>query len=179
MGGFFYLYFMNDSILNTSNQNEFRRLMGSSFKFRLALLKMLPLASVIGLKLKKLDEEKCTLTVPYKWLNKNPFGTTYWAVMGMVSEMASGLLLLMYTYKIKPSVSTFVVGCEAKFHKRAVGITTFKCDQGLEIAKLVEETCRDFQAKEIRCVANGYDESGDLVAEFVFIWGLKARSPKK
>ena len=169
---------MTDSILKPNYQKDFQRLMGSPIKFRLALTKMLPLASVIGIKLKNLDQESCTLTVPYKWLNKNPFGTTYWAVMGMVSEMASGLLLLMYTHKLKPSVSTFVIGCEAKFHKRAVGITSFTCDQGLEIAQLVEETCNDFEAKEIRCIANGYSSEGELVAEFSFTWGLKARKKK-
>lgn len=170
---------MSNTFLKPNHQNEFRQVMSSPFKFRIALFKMLPLASIVGIKLKQLDEEKCTLSVPYKWMNKNPFGTTYWAVMGMVSEMASGLLLLMYTHKVKPSVSTFVVGCEAKFHKRATGITTFTCDQGLEMAKLVEEACNDYQAKELRCIANGYNEADELVAEFVFVWGIKARMLKK
>jgi len=166
---------MNNIFFDQEKLNEFQALMKSPIKFKLALVKMLPLASLVGIKLKRLDETTCELTVPFKWLNKNPFGTTYWAVMGMVSEMASGLLLLMYTYKLKPSVSTFVIGCEAKFHKRATGITVFKCEQGKEIAEKVQNTCSTFEPQEIECIANGYNEEGELVAEFKFTWGIKAR----
>lgn len=170
---------MADSIFTPSNISEYQKRISNPFLFKLGLIKDLPLASIIGVKLKHLNEEECELTVPYKFLNKNPFKTTYWAVLGMSAEMASGLLLLMYTHKLKPSVSTFVIGCEAKFVKRALGKTTFKCVQGKEIAEKITKTIRTFEPEELRCVTNAYDESGDLVAEFVFTWGIKARKPKK
>lgn len=169
---------MTNSIFNPSNIREYQKRVGNPFLFKVGLMKDLPLASVIGVKLKQLNEEKCELTVPYKFLNKNPFKTTYWAVLGMSAEMASGLLLLMYTHKLKPSVSTFVTGCEAKFVKRALGKTTFRCEQGKEIAEKVTRTVQTFEPEEIRCITNAYDEQGELVAEFVFTWGIKARKPK-
>mgnify|MGYP002357810986 CR=1 FL=1 len=110
------------------NLMAYRKRVSNPFMFRLGLLKDLPLAAFTGVKLKELNEKECKLKVKYKFLNKNPFKTTYWAVLGMSAEMASGLLLLMYTHKLKPSVSTFVIGCEAKFVKRALGKTTFICD---------------------------------------------------
>jgi hypothetical protein len=169
---------MEHSFFNTVTIQQYQKQVSNPFLFKLSLLKNLPLASLIGVKLKSLNNDECELTVPYKFLNKNPFKTTYWAVLGMSAEMASGLLLLMYTHKLKPSVSTFVIGCEAKFVKRAVGKTTFKCSQGNEIAAKIMKTIQTFEAEEIRCITNAYDEQGDLVAEFVFTWGIKARKPK-
>src|SRR5690554_3503827 len=87
---------------------EYKKLVLNPLAFKAGLIKDLPLASLIGVSLTKLDDNNCELTVPYRFLNKNPFNTTYWAVLGMVAEMGSGALLLMYTNKLKPSVSTFV-----------------------------------------------------------------------
>lgn len=147
--------------------------------FKAGLVRDLPLAAMTGVKMTKLTRTNCELEVAYKYINKNPFNTTYWAVLGMVAEMASGAMLLMYTNKLKPSVSTFVVATEAKFVKRATGITTFKCDQGLEIAEKVYKTCQTFEGEEIKCYTNAYNEQGEVVAEFTFTWGIKARKPKK
>lgn len=169
---------MADSFFNSENINEYQKRVSNPFLFKLGLIRDLPLASFTGVKLKQLTDEKCELAVKYKFLNKNPFKTTYWAVLGMSAEMASGLLLLMYTHKLKPSVSTFVIGCEAKFVKRAMGKTTFVCNQGQEIAEKIIETAQTFEPREIKCTTNAYDETGDLVAEFIFIWGIKARKPK-
>lgn len=169
---------MADLLFNTLHIKEYQRKTSNPLLFKLGLMRNLPLASVIGVKLTHLNEEECELTVPYKFLNKNPFKTTYWAVLGMAAEMTSGLLLLMYTYKLQPSVSTFVIACEAKFHKRAVGKIHFSCRQGREIAGKIINTVQTFESEEIRCLTNAYDEQGDLVAEFIFTWGIKARKPK-
>ena len=47
-----------------------------------------------GMKIRKLNEEKCKVTVPYKWINKNPFKSTFWAVLGMGAEMNTATLLI-------------------------------------------------------------------------------------
>lgn len=167
-----------ENFFDQKNIKAYKKLVLNPLAFKAGLIKDLPLASLIGVSLTKLDNHHCELTVPYRFLNKNPFNTTYWAVLGMVAEMGSGALLLMYTHKMKPSVSTFVVGCEAKFIKTAVGLTTFKCDQGHEIAEKVMKTCQTFEAQEIKCYTNAYNEKGEVVAEFTFTWGIKARKPK-
>lgn len=158
---------------------EYQKMVLNPFMFKAGLIKGLPLAAFTGVKLTKLTTTDCEVSVPYQFINKNPFNTTYWAVLGMAAEMASGALLLMYTHKLKPSVSTFVIGCDAKFIKRALGLTTFKCDQGLEIAERVYRTSQTFEAEEITCRTNAYNEQGEVVAEFTFTWGIKARKPKK
>lgn len=167
------------SFFNQKNIQSYKNLALNPILFKAGLAKDLPLAALIGVNLEKLNDEYCELTVPYRFLNKNPFNTTYWAVLGMVAEMASGALLLMYTHKSKPSVSTFVIATEAKFIKRAIGITRFKCDQGHEIAEKVYRTCQTFEGEEIKCKTLAYNENDEVVAEFHFTWGIKARKDKK
>ena len=74
-----------------------------------------------GMRIKKLNEDQCVVTVPFKWINKNPFKSTFWAVLGMAGEMSTAALILQYTYKHKPSFSTLPLKCEADFNKKAVG----------------------------------------------------------
>ena len=124
--------------MNTKNKQEYRKLVLSPF-FRAGMLKELPMGTIAGLKIIELDDLQCKVTVPYKYINKNPFNTTYWAVLGMAAEMASGAMVQMYTHKSKPSVSIFVTGCNGKFIKRAIGVTTFVCIDGQLIADTIQK----------------------------------------
>jgi hypothetical protein len=161
--------------MNTKNKESYRKLVLSPF-FKAGLLKVLPMASIAGLKITELDDEQCKVTVPYKYLNKNPFDTTYWAVLGMAAEMASGALVQMYTHKIVPSVSMFVTGCDGKFLKRAVGVTTFTCNDGLLIAETIKKAIDTNEAQVIPSNVKGYDKDGVLLVDFNFEWSIKARS---
>lgn len=163
--------------MNTKNKESYRKLALSPL-FKAGLLKVLPLAGIAGLKITELDDEQCKVTVPYKYLNKNPFNTTYWAVLGMAAEMASGALVQMYTHKLEPSVSMFVTGCDGKFIKRAVGLTTFICNDGQLIAKTIQKAIDTKEAQTIPSNVKGYDKDGILLVDFNFEWSVKARSKK-
>ena len=148
------------------------------FRSRLALLAVLPLAFFTGLRARRLDERVCTVTVNYRWLNRNPFRSTYWAVLGMAAEMAGGALVIQYTHGQKPSVATLVTAVTGKFLKKAVGTTTFSCESGREIAEAVLQSVATGEAREIVCTVRGVSEDGTPVAEFVFTWSVKVRAPK-
>ena len=163
--------------MNTENQKAYRKLVLSPF-FRAGMLKELPMGAIAGLKITELDELQCKVTVPYKYVNKNPFNTTYWAVLGMAAEMASGAMVHMYTHKITPSVSMFVTGCNGKFIKRAVGVTTFICNDGQLIANTIQKAIDTMQPQTIQSNVKGYDKNSVLLVDFTFEWSLKARSKK-
>ncbi|MET0241909.1 MAG: thioesterase, partial [Flavitalea sp.] len=63
------------------NSNKFARLVNSGFRFRLFLLAKLPSAYFSGVRVRSLDEEKCIVTVPFKWFSQNPFRSTYFACL--------------------------------------------------------------------------------------------------
>ena len=50
-----------------------------------------------GMRIKKLNKDQCIVSVPFKWINKNPFKSTFWAVLGMAGEMSTAALILQYT----------------------------------------------------------------------------------
>ena len=161
--------------MNTKNKEAYRKLVLSPF-FKAGLLKVLPMAGIAGLKITELDDLQCKVTVPYKYLNKNPFNTTYWAVLGMAAEMASGALVQMYTHKSEPSVSMFVTGCDGKFVKRAIGVTTFICNDGQLIADTIQKSIDTKQPQTIQSNVKGYDKDNILLVDFNFEWSIKARS---
>lgn len=162
-------------MLNENKQEAYRKLVLSPF-FKAGMLKVLPMGTVAGLKIIELDKNQCKVTVPYKYINKNPFNTTYWAVLGMAAEMASGALVQMYTHQLSPSVSMFVTACDGKFIKRAVGVTTFICNDGKLIADTIQRAIDTKEPQTIQSNVKGYDRDGVLLVDFNFEWSLKARN---
>ncbi|MCB9232408.1 MAG: DUF4442 domain-containing protein [Bacteroidia bacterium] len=147
----------------------------NGFKFRLMLLGQLPMGFLCGMKIKELSDSTAKVTVPYKWLNKNPFRSTFWAVLGMAAEMSSGIFLMMYTYKQKPSVATLVVENSAKYYKKATGRTTFVFEGGMDIKNAIRQTMATGEPIEVVCPMKGFNDSGELLVEYSFTWSFKAR----
>ena len=147
-----------------------------SFKFKLFLLFKLPMGFLCGMRIKELNNESCQVTVPYKWLNKNPFRSTFWAVLGMAAEMNGAALLLQYTQGQTPSISTYPVTCEAEFIKKATDVTTFTCHDGLMVREKVKEAIETGEGIRLETVMNGLNQNGDLICKFKFIWSIKSRT---
>ena len=156
----------------------FSRQMTSPLKFRMFLLSKLPSAYFSGVRVKSLDENKCEVTVPFKWFSQNPFRSTYFACLSMAAEMSTGALALGHLYKRSPAVSMLVVKNEGEFFKKAIDKTSFICEDGLAIRKAIEEAVASGQGKTIRAKTIGKNKEGELVAEFYFTWSFKARTPK-
>lgn len=166
-------------MLNLQEQKKFQSIMTNALLFKGAMAVQLPFAGLSGMQISVLNEDECKVKVPYKFLNKNPFGSTYWAVLGMAAEMASGALLVMFCRGVEPSVSTFVTGCSAQFIKQAKGVTTFVCHDGQKIKSAVEGAIESKKAMTFSTEVNGYDKNGELLCAFTFDWGVKQRSKNK
>jgi len=163
-------------MLNIEEQKKFVNIMTNSLLFKGAMAFQVPMAGLSGMKIPVLNEEECHVTVPYKHLNKNPFGSTYWAVLGMAAEMASGAILVMLCRGVQPTVSTFVTGTTAKFMKQAKGVTTFICKDGLKTKAAVEGAIESKKPINFTTKVIGYDKDGVELCEFTFDLGLKQRS---
>jgi hypothetical protein len=139
------------------------------------LLSKLPSAYFSGVRVKSLDENKCEVTVPYKWFSQNPFRSTYFACLSMAAEMSTGALALGHLYKRKPAVSMLVVKTEGEYFKKAADKTTFVCETGLEIKKIIEEAVATGEGKTIRVKTIGKNKADELVAEFYITWSFKSK----
>jgi len=147
-----------------------------SWKFRFLLFKILPMGFLSGMTIKKLSATTCHVNVPYKWINKNPFKSTFWAVLGMAAEMSSGALVLLYTYKQQPSISMLVSKTEAQFLKKATGKTTFICNDGELVKNAVISTIKTGEGVEFTTHMTGYNSLNEEIAKFKFTWSIKKRS---
>src|SRR5580698_8202201 len=132
-----------------SNTSSFIKLMKHPVKFRMFLFAKLPSAFFSGVRIKDIDETKCIVTVPYKWFSQNPFRSTYFACLAMAAEMSTGTLGLMHIYKRNPAISMLVIKLEANYFKKAVGITTFTCNDGKGIQQTIENAIANGEAQMI------------------------------
>src|ERR1044071_886823 len=137
------------------NFELFAKQMLSPVKFRMFLLSKLPSAYFSGVRIKSIDENKCEVTVPFKWFSQNPFRSTYFACLSMAAEMSTGALALGHLYKRKPAISMLVVKTEGEYFKKAVDKTTFICEAGEEINKIIEAAVLTGESRTVRAKSIG------------------------
>lgn len=154
----------------------FAKQMTSPLRFRMFLLSKLPSAYFSGVRVKTIDENRCEVTVPFKWFSQNPFRSTYFACLSMAAEMSTGALALGHLYKRKPAVSMLVVKTEGEYFKKAVDKTTFVCEAGFEINRMIEQAVATGEARTIRAKTIGKNKAGDIIAEFFITWSFKAKT---
>ena len=159
-----------------SSQHNFFSLANHPFKFGMYLLFKLPAAFFSGIKVKEINEEKCITSVPHKWLTQNPFRSTYFASLAMAAEMSTGAIALSNVYKRKPSISMLVTKMEATYFKKATDTIFFICEQGKEIASIIDEAVETGEGKSIIVKSTGKNKSGETVAEFLFGWSFKTKT---
>ncbi len=156
----------------------FIKMMKHPVKFRMFTFLKLPAAWFAGVRVREIDEEKCRVTIPYKWLTRNPFRSTYFASLSMAAEMSTGALAMAHLYKINPPVSMLVVGVESSYFKKAVSQTSFLCADGRAFQKAIEETIATGEARTVKAKSIGTNKDGEVVAEFFVTWSFKVKSKK-
>ena len=136
----------------------------------------LPSAFICGVRLRDIDEKRCVVTVPFKWLSQNPFRSTYFACLSMAAEMSTGALALAHLHKRNPPVSMLVVKVESEYFKKATRRTTFVCEDGEAMLNVIEESIATGEGKIFRAKSTGRNPDGETVAEFHITWSFKIKS---
>jgi len=154
---------------------SFQKKMLNPFFFKLFLFLKLPMAFLAGIKLKELSNNHALLQMKYKYLNKNPFGSIYFACLSMAGELASGMLAASIAYKWKPKLSMLVVGVKINFIKKAVGVISFECIQGKEILEVIKNSIITGKSQTIEVLTVAKNKHGDVVADFLIKWSFKVK----
>ena len=68
-----------------------------------------------------------------------------------------------------------VINLEANYFKKAIGITTFTCNDGLVIQQTIENAIANGEAQTIKAKSVGVNEAGEIVAEFFITWSFKKK----
>lgn len=159
----------------TDSQLKFLKLARNPFKMGFFMLTQLPAAFFSGVRVKKMESTESEITVPFFWFSQNPFRSTYFACLSMAAEMSSGLLALLYVYKSSPTVSMLVLTVKGNFHKKATGKTIFRCEDGALIEAAVQKAKETGEGVTIESISKGYNEHGELVADFSVLWTFKVK----
>jgi hypothetical protein len=144
--------------------------------FRAYLWSHLPLAAFAGLRVARLDEEACDVTLPGGWRTQNPFRSTYFAAQAMAAEMSTGAPAMVLVAGAPASVALLVRGLEAQFVKKAVGTVTFRFDDVRGMAAAVSRAAEAGDGESFAARSVGRLADGTVVAEFKVTWSFKRRS---
>ena len=144
-------------------------------KFRMFLLFKLPSAFFCGVRIRDIDERRCIVTVPYKWLSQNPFKSTYFACLSMAAEMSTGALAMAHVYKRIPAISMLVVKVDSEYFKKATGRTTFICEDGEALLQTIQDSIATGEGRTFRAKSTGRNANNETVAEFNVTWSFKAK----
>lgn len=160
----------------STKQLKLQEQVTNPFKFALFLLQKLPMGWIAGIRVRKLDHHSCTTSVPFKFLNQNPFRSTYFAVQAMAAELSTAMPCLLAVTGHSPSIALIVVETKATFHKKAISKAFFTCENGDEAFLAVEHAVTTGQASTATLRTVGKMQDGTVVASFEFTWSFKQRS---
>jgi hypothetical protein len=155
---------------------KFLELARHPLKFRWFLFQKLPSAFFSGLRVRDMDLDKSSVTVPFKWFSQNPFRSTYFACLAMAAEMSTGLLAMLHTYRHDQPVSMLVIKLEAEYFKKATGLTTFTSRDGDGIMHAIEEAVVTHEPVTYLAKSIGTNEKGEVVAEFRITWSFRVKA---
>ena len=145
-------------------------------KINLFMLYKLPAAYFCGVRVVSISDTEAVVKVKHRWINQNPFKSLYWAVQGMASEFANGILVMQEIKKSNRKISMLVTHQEGRFTKKATGKILFKCTEGNLIKEAIEKSIATGEGQIIHLKTDGYDATGELVSQFVYEWSIKVKS---
>ncbi|MEQ6121842.1 thioesterase [Reichenbachiella sp. MALMAid0571] len=160
----------------TIEQMEFRQKMLNPMSFWLFTLMNVPAGWIAGMRLRELDTSKAVTSIPFKFLNKNPFKSIYFAVQSMAAELSTAALVLLHIQGQKPSIAYIIVDLKASFTKKATGRTYFTCEGGDEVQQAMEQCVATGEPTVVHLKTTGKMKDGTVVSEFTFSWSMKQRS---
>ena len=144
-------------------------------KINIYMLFKLPSAFFCGVRVVVLSNTEAVVKVKHRWINQNPFKSLYWAVQGMASEFASGILVIQEIRKSNRKISMLVTHQEGRFIKKATGKILFSCADGTLIQEAIQKTIATGKGQVFKLKTDGVDASGDLVSQFVYEWSIKVK----
>ncbi len=148
------------------------------FVFFLFTLFKVPAVAIAGVRVRKLEENICEATVPFKFLNKNPFKSMYFAVQAMAAEISTAVPAMIAIEKHHESVAMLVVETKAEFFKKGISKVTFTCESGPDFAAALEKSIQTKEAITVVAKTTGTMADGTVVSVFYFTWSFKVRDKK-
>ncbi len=141
----------------------------------LFLFMKLPSAWWSGVRVIRMSDEQCLVSVKHRWVNQNPFGSMYFAVQAMAAELSTGALVMSEIQKSERKISMLVAQNSSEFTKKAKGRVTFSCMEGSLVQKKIKEAIATGEGQKFWLTSAGINQEGVEVATFRFEWTIKVK----
>ena len=128
-----------------------------------------------GMKIEVLNENTCKVVLKDRFWIHNPFGSVFWAVMGMAAELSTGALL--YAWASGSNVRFILVKVEAEYLKKVRGKSFYFCPSGQEVLRIIETLENPGDTQIVEMPVTAFDQHEQVVAKFLFTWSLKKPDP--
>jgi hypothetical protein len=159
---------------NEKSERLRRQVLGR-FTFWLFQWKTLPLAGFAGLRIRTLDEARCTVSLPGGWRTQNPFRSTYFGAQAMAAEMSTGAPAMVLVGGASASVAMLVREVRGTFVKKIVGPSVFTCDDVAALRAAIDRAAATGEAETFVAHSVGTMADGTVGAEFEITWSFKRR----
>jgi hypothetical protein len=162
-------------VIFNEKSDRLRRRLLNPWPFRGYLWTRLPLAACAGLKLRRLEADGCTVSLPGGWRTQNPFRSTYFAAQLMAAEMSNGVPALVLVEGAPASVALILREVRAVFTKKIVGTSLYTFADVAGLRDAIERAAA--QPDETRFTARvvGTMLDGTPASEFEVTWSFKRR----
>jgi len=147
----------------------------ATLTLRLFGLRKIPLLLFVRPTVTAISSQRIVVLLPLKRRNKNHWGSMYFGALNIGADCASGLLVMQLIAQRGVPISLIFKDCHAEFHKRAMDDVAFTCEQGDEIAQLIEQAATTGKRVEmpVRVVASVPSLADEVVATFTLTLSLK------
>jgi hypothetical protein len=152
-----------------------RRQVLHPWSFWLFQWKTLPLAAAAGLRVRTLDEARCTVSLPGGWRTQNPFRSTYFGAQAMAAEMSTGAPAMVLVGGASASVAMLVREVQGTFVKKIVGPSVFTFEDVASLHAAIERAAASGEAETFVARSIGTTTDGTVAAEFEITWSFKRR----
>lgn len=159
----------------TAAAKRFQTIFRTPALFRTALLAKLPLFLFTGAKVSELDLNRCEVTLPFGWINKNPFGSMYFASIMMCGEATTGGLVMLQDENRPEDFSTIVKSISGDFHRAAYSDMTFVCERGDLVREMLDRAVGSEDRVEGTFEVHGRDQEGNHCATVEVTWSVRAK----
>ncbi len=160
---------------NGPEVEKYRRLSQNRIAQNAFFLAKVPMLFFAGVKLTHLDKDSAKAVVPFRWINRNPFESMYFAVQSMAAEVSTAMLCIPALKAASAPVASLVIDVQADFVKKSVAATTFTCNDGAAAVAAIEQAITTGEPSTFKARTVGTMPDGTVVAEFVFTWSFRVR----
>ena len=160
----------------------FQRLLPATVRQTLYLryfgITRIPLLYYVRPSVTEISDTRVVIKIPLNRRTKNHQGSMYFAALAMGADVCVGLLAVDLINKQPQKISFVFSDFNAEFYRRADADVYFCCDQGHEIAALVDKAMHqdDRVALPLQAVATLASDADQPVARFRLTLSLKRSS---